>query len=114
MGDGVWTRADQRHFALENVDELRHLVKTGSTQQATDLGHPGVIASSLSYRWTILPNRHCAEFINRKLAAIKSLAPLAKNERTRRVQHYRHTNHRSRQGKNYQPQEGEYHVDDAL
>src|SRR3546814_8385641 len=40
----VRTRADQRHVALENVDELRQLVEARPAQEAPHPRHPAVVA----------------------------------------------------------------------
>src|SRR3546814_4434730 len=45
LGRGsVRTRADQRHVALENVDELRQLVEARPAQEAPHPRHPAVVA----------------------------------------------------------------------
>src|SRR3546814_7673575 len=43
-GGRVRARPDQRHVASEHVDELRQLVEAGSSQEAPDPRHPGVVA----------------------------------------------------------------------
>src|SRR5437764_534324 len=40
---GVWTRADQRQLALEDIEELRQLVEAGLADEAADAGDARVV-----------------------------------------------------------------------
>src|ERR1700733_1823813 len=76
--DRVRPRANDRHVASNNVEELRKLVDAGAAQQLPDPRPPPVTTSRLNDRLAVVHHRHCTEFVYRKFPVAESNAPLPK------------------------------------
>lgn len=81
MGEGVRARPDQRHVALENIDELRQLVDAGPAKPAADPRHPAVVALRLLNDASVLHDFHGSELDDLEGMAVEAPAALPEEDR---------------------------------
>jgi hypothetical protein len=77
MGRRVWPRADQRHLAAQDVDELRQLIQAGHAQDSAQVGQPYIAAPSLPHDSSDFLHVHGAEIVNQERAPVQAGADLA-------------------------------------
>lgn len=74
---GMWARADDRHSALQHIEELRQFVQTGTPQKGTLGCDAGVVSSGLRDLKIGLPVlHHAAKFVHRDFFAVPAVALL--------------------------------------
>src|SRR5256885_8070771 len=77
----VRARANQRHVALEHVDELRQLVDVPSSQEAAKAGDARVVATSLAHHVAVFERGHGAELDDAEFLLVEAIAPLHEEQR---------------------------------
>src|SRR5579872_7089495 len=71
------TRADYRHFAFQNVEQLRQLVDTRASKNATHSRDSWVVAHRLAEpALRVIESRHGSEFENLDRLVVKSVSRL--------------------------------------
>ncbi len=79
MGDRVRPGTDDRHVALENVQELGQLVEAGAAHEPAEARDPGVVPGGLQDLIAVLADAHGTELIDDEGAAAQSAAPLTEH-----------------------------------
>jgi hypothetical protein len=88
----VRARADQRHVALDDVDELRQLVDVPFAQGSPETRDARIVAPRLLHHVAVVQRHHGAELDDAEFLLVEAVAPLAEYRRTRRGQLDRHRN----------------------
>ena len=70
VGGGVGPRADQRHGALQHVEQLRQLVQRRAAKEAAQGRHAGIVSRGLFHLSAVFADPHAAKFPHRDLAAV--------------------------------------------
>src|ERR1700730_9167364 len=84
--DGMGARSDQRHAAVEHIEQLRQFIDACPAQPFADAGYTAVDWSGLDNRRPVLHNAHGSKLGNRKATAIEATALLPEKDRSGRVQ----------------------------
>ena len=111
---GMRAWPDQRHVALQNIQQLRQFVDTGRSQQPSDGRHPRVVARRLCDSRTILLDCHGPKFEYDKLPAIKTISMLPKYDRPGTIDLDRDRGEGHDRQEKYQRQASQNNVHDAL
>ena len=82
VGKGVRTRADQRHVAYEDIDQLRQLIQAGGANKGADAGDALVVLGGVRDLVAVLGHRHAAELEDREDLAVQAGAALAEQNRS--------------------------------
>ncbi len=69
-------RADQRHVAGEDIEELRNLVDVPAPQEAADAGQPRIVLGGLRNHRAVVERAHGAEFDDAEWLLIEAVAAL--------------------------------------
>ncbi|MBG6147018.1 hypothetical protein IWQ51_005173 [Labrenzia sp. EL_142] len=76
-------RADKRHFAFQDIHQLRQFIEVASAQEASDRRNPGVILGCLPDTGLIASICiHRTEFVCRENLAVETMALLFEEHRT--------------------------------
>ena len=81
VGEGVRARADQRHLAFEDVNELRQFVEAVAAQELAERGYARVVRLGLLDTLPVLRNRHGAEFVDRENLIVEAVTLLLEENR---------------------------------
>src|SRR4051812_40066277 len=81
---GVRPWPNDAHAPLQNVDELRQLVKRRTAQEAAERGDAAIVARRLADLLAILLHGHRAKLVDRDLSPIQAVAALPEQHRARR------------------------------
>jgi len=82
VGDGIRTRADQRHVAAQDVEKLRQFVDAGGAQHATEIGgNPRVMSGRLGDAVALFHHRRGAQLKDRETLRVEAAAGLTKQDR---------------------------------
>src|SRR6266702_2926628 len=60
MGERMRARADQRHVAKQNIEELRQLIDAGGPQYSAEPTDPRIMSRCLGYIVAVFQHRHGA------------------------------------------------------
>lgn len=112
---GVWPRADQAHFALQDVEQLRQLVQAGTAQEGSQFRNPFVVLfSGLSLTFGFRPLTHGAKLVNLYGVVLHPDPLLNEQHRPRRPQLDEDSHQRHQRRNENKAGDGQAQIEQAL
>jgi hypothetical protein len=83
-------RPNEGHIALQYIEELGELIEAGPPEESSNPRYTRIVRASLTNVRAILHACHCSELPDLEGSPIVPAAPLAKQDRSRRIDNHRY------------------------